>query len=448
MTTPKTRSLTWRLGAAMALTAVLGAVLAGLLAAPLLASTTRDAVRDPLARQADLLGRLSTRTLDSQRVDALASRNGLLLGVVDPDGTPHGVASALAAPQVAALDAGEPVSTRATYLGTDVLIEGRPTRDGGAVVLADGAGQVDSVRAKLVRRVVLALLTGLAVALVAASVAAGRVGRPLREVAAAARRMAAGERGVPVPASATTEVADVSAALAGLDRALATSEARQRSFLLSVSHELRTPLTTVRGYAEGLAEGVVGPEEAASVGRTLAAEADRMERYVADLLALARLEADDFSLDLGDVDMTRLLRDTADTWRDRAARDGIAFEPSAPATPLTARTDAARLRQVLDILLDNACRVCAAGDRVVLEAAPTGAGVRVEVRDSGPGLTADDAAVAFEPGVLHERYAATRPGGHGLGLAIAHRLVSRLGGRITVATAPEGGAAFVIDLPG
>ena len=75
-----------------------------------------------------------------------------------------------------------------------------------------------------------------------------------------------------------------------------------------------------------------------------------------------------------------------------------------------------------------------------------GAG-RLEVRDSGPGLTADDAAVAFEPGALHDRYAATRTGGHGLGLAIAHRLVGRLG-RIDVLAAAEGGASFVIDLPG
>ena len=66
---------------------------------------------------------------------------------------------------------------------------------------------------------------------------------------------------------------------------------------------------------------------------------------------------------------------------------------------------------------------------------------------SGPGLTADDAAVAFEPGVLHDRYADRGRGGFGLGLAIVHGLVRRLGGTIAVATAPEGGAAFVIDLP-
>jgi two-component system sensor histidine kinase BaeS len=110
-------------------------------------------------------------------------------------------------------------------------------------------------------------------------------------------------------------------------------------------------------------------------------------------------------------------------------------------------TDAGRVRQVLDVLTDNAVRVCPAGSRVVWAVRPGPRGVRLEVRDSGPGLADADAADAFVPGVLHDRYAGSRPGGHGLGLAIAHGLVSRLGGTIRLATAPEGGASFEIDLP-
>ena len=106
------------------------------------------------------------------------------------------------------------------------------------------------------------------------------------------------------------------------------------------------------------------------------------------------------------------------------------------------------MRQVLDVLTDNAVRVCPAGSRVVWAVAPRPGGVRLEVRDSGPGLAESDAADAFAPGVLHDRYAGSRPVGHGLGLAIAHGLVTRLGGAIRLTRAPEGGAAFEIDLPG
>ena len=441
-----TRSLTVRLAGAMALTAALGALLVGVLAAPLVHRSTESAMRAPLGRQAELLASLTTRGLTSARLDRLTSRVDLSVGVLEPDGSEVGVAAALTEDERHAVLAGQAVSTDGTFQGTAVLIEARPARGGGAVVVATDAGLVDRASAKLRHRLVLAILVGLVGAVLAGWALALWLGRPLAATAAAARRMAAGERGVPLPASSTTEVADVSSALAGLDQALVASEARQRSFLLSVSHELRTPLTTLRGYAEGLADGVVEPGEAATVGRTMLEEAGRMERYVADLLALARLEADDFSLDLAEVDVAALLRSAATTWRDRAARDGIAIEVAVTG-PVLATADAARLRQVVDVLLDNATRVCRSGDRVVLAADTGPAGVRVEVRDSGPGLSPDDAAVAFEPGALRDRYAGTREVGHGLGLAIAHRLVARMGGRIQVARAPEGGTAFVIDLP-
>ena len=440
-----TRTLTARLAAAMAVTAALTALLVGVLAAPLVHRSTESAMREPLGRQAELLARLTTRGLVSVRLDRLTSRAGLDVGVLESDGSEVGVAAALTDRDRRALLAGGSVSTDATFQGTPVLIEARPARGGGAVVLATDASLVDRASAKLRHRLVLAILVGLVAAVLAGWALALWLGRPLSATAAAARRMAAGERGVPLPTSSTTEVADVTAALAGLDDALAASEARQRSFLLSVSHELRTPLTTLRGYAEGLADGVVGPDETATVGRTMVEEAGRMERYVADLLALARLEADDFSLDLTQVDVAAVLHSAAEAWRDRAGGDGISIEVALTG-PVSARADAVRLRQVVDVLLDNALRICRSGDRVVL-AASTGAQARVEVRDSGPGLSASDAAVAFEPGALRDRYAERREVGHGLGLAIAHRLVTRMGGHIAVGTAPEGGAAFVIDLP-
>ena len=120
--------------------------------------------------------------------------------------------------------------------------------------------------------------------------------RPLTNAAAAARRLAAGERGVRMPDSPTSEMADVTDALGALDSALAASESRQREFLLSISHELRTPLTAVRGYAEAMADGLIGPDDVTSVGGTLVAETERLDQFVGDLLEIARLGADDFSI--------------------------------------------------------------------------------------------------------------------------------------------------------
>ncbi len=104
------------------------------------------------------------------------------------------------------------------------------------------------------------------------------------------------------------------------------------------------------------------------------------------------------------------------------------------------------MRQVVDGLIENALRVSPEGSRVSLSARRDGSAVVVEVADGGPGLTAEDAAHAFERGVLRERYRDARPVGSGLGLSIASRLVERMGGTISAHSAPGGGAVFRITI--
>ncbi|MFD1151082.1 HAMP domain-containing sensor histidine kinase, partial [Saccharothrix hoggarensis] len=267
--------------------------------------------------------------------------------------------------------------------------------------------------------------------------------RPLRETAAVARTMSGGRRDLRADERGPAEVAEVAGAVNSLADALARSEARQREFLLSVSHELRTPLTAVTGFAESLADGVVTGSEVPAVGRTIGREAHRLDRLVADLLDLARLGADDFRVDLAPVDLTALVSAAAEVWRARCAAKDVEFRLELPAHPVVRVTDPRRLRQVLDGLLENALRVTPAGRPVVLSL-----GDVLQVRDGGPGLSEEDYRVAFRKGALHAKYERSRPVGTGVGLALAHGLVTRLGGTIEAGPAPEGGAAFTVGVPG
>ena len=441
-------SLRTRLALAMAAVVVLTILLAAVATGPLLRASTEGAARQGLGREADLLARLPVAALGSGRAGQVAAGEDLQLGLVSRTGATSGAAQALTGRQLARLRAGEPVSTTARLGGAEVLVEARPSRLGGAVVLAADASTLDDTVARQRRRVFLALVLGLLGGLVVAGLVAGWIARPLGAAASAARRLAAGERGVPLPDASVRELADMTDALGHLDSALSSSEQRQRRFLLSVSHELRTPLTSVRGYAEALADGTIEPHETAQVGETLVAEAARLERYVGDLLALARLQADDFAVHADAVDLRALLADRggrlgrprrtrrADRRGRRPRRPGAARDRRRPGATGARRPGRQRRPGLPRGEPDRA------GARRRRPTAPA-----LEVRDSGPGLTADDAAVAFEPGVLHDRYADRGRGGFGLGLAIVHGLVRRLGGTIAVATAPEGGAAFVIDLP-
>ena len=161
-------------------------------------------------------------------------------------------------------------------------------------------------------------------------------------------------------------MAEVGAALNTLAGALAQSEARQREFLLSVSHDLRTPLTAITGYAESLADGVVPAEQAPEVGGVILNESRRLGRLVADLLDLARLDAQDVRIEFQAVDLREVARAAAQVWSSRCAAEGVQFVLESAPVPLIAVTDGARVRQVLDGLLDNALRVTPAGRPIVL----------------------------------------------------------------------------------
>jgi two-component system sensor histidine kinase BaeS len=110
-------------------------------------------------------------------------------------------------------------------------------------------------------------------------------------------------------------------------------------------------------------------------------------------------------------------------------------------------TDPTRVRQILDGLAENALRVTPAGAPIVVGLDAQHGWAVLEVRDGGPGLTAEDCAVAFERSVLYERYRGVRRVGTGVGLALVHGLATRLGGATAAGRAPEGGACFTVRLP-
>jgi two-component system OmpR family sensor kinase len=356
------------------------------------------------------------------------------------------VRRAVSADDVAAVLAGHDVSTSRDVRGSTVFIEARPTDFGGIVVVQRQRDATAQDR-RAIRNVVIAVLIAGGLAAIIGLLVAWRLARPLRRTAAAAHSLAAGNRDVTLPADGPAEVVEVSDAVMTLAGALRHSEARQREFLLSVSHDLRTPLTAISGYAESLAGGVIPAEESAHVGGVLLGESKRLERLVGDLLDLARLGAGDIRVELSPVDVAALVRDAGRVWSARCAAAGVSFRTEAPDAPVLAHTDPTRLRQVLDGLLENALRVTPTGAPIVLAARAEPGQVVTEVRDGGPGLTDADLAVAFEQGVLYQRYRGVRQVGTGLGLAIVHGLVGRLGGSVEAGHAAEGGARFTVRLP-
>ena len=451
------KTLTGRIVALAMLIALASVAITGIAMFGLFRQGATEAARTALARDADTVAAttvdIEQRRPRAQRIRTIAlqqllSSRQITLGTVEPGDS--AATAALSAPLTFAdaetvLRTGTLSTDRTTDQGS-WLIEGRIS-DTTAILLAQPLDRAQAESTSGSGRLVIPLVLGLLGGGLAGLVLARQIGAPLGRLAAAARRLSGGDREVRVSPDGPLEVVEVAHVLNELAAALSDSETRQRRFLMNVSHELRTPLTAVTGYAEGLADGTITGTEVPAAAEVIKTEAARLDRRVEDLLALARMEADDFRLQFAPADLTELIQAAGLAWRPRAQAAGIGLWLEVPDGPVMVDTDAERLRQALDALADNALKVLSAGESLTFGCGTDNDAAWIEVHDDGPGLAEEELAIAFERGRLTERYRGDRPVGSGLGLALVGELARRLGGRAVARHRPERGVSFAVLLP-
>jgi len=315
----------------------------------------------------------------------------------------------------------------------------------GAIILTKPASAVSTTWSDVAPPLLLATLIGLIPALALTLWVTSRLTRPLREMEAAADRVAGGDLTASVPPAGTEELDHVATAFNTMVGRLREREDRSRAFLMNVTHDLRTPLTAIRGHVAALRDGIVPADQ---VDRSLGAiesEATRLSSMVSDLLDLARIDADQFRIAPTAVETAAVLEDAHAAQVAVAEQRGVALEDRIAALPALV-TDPKRFRQIVDNLLENAIRWTPTGGVVTLEAHPADAGgVAVTVADSGPGVSPDQREVIFT--AFHAAPSPDGRTGAGLGLAICRQLARALGGDVVVGDAPRGGAAFTLTLP-
>jgi two-component system OmpR family sensor kinase len=276
--------------------------------------------------------------------------------------------------------------------------------------------------------------------------------RPLERMGETAGAIAGGDLSRRVePADERTEVGRLGLALNSMlgqiEVAFAertASETRLRRFVADASHELRTPLTSIRGYAELFRRGAnTRPDDLAKTMRRIEEAAARMGVLVDDLLLLARLDQGR-PLEHGPVDLTRLVAAAVDDLRATSPDRPVTYESDGA---IVVNGDEFRLRQVLANLLENARTHTPPSTRVEVRVAQSGDDAIIEVRDHGPGMSAEDAARAFERFWRSDPSRARASGGAGLGLAIVAAITEAHGGHAEVETAPGEGATFRVSIP-
>lgn len=236
-------------------------------------------------------------------------------------------------------------------------------------------------------------------------------------------------------------------AKAGQRRAERASEAKSR-LLANVAHEIKSPVGGVIGIGELWKAGQLGPISAtqAEMAEMLVKTARQVEALAHDLLDVARAESGAVKVDLRPTDVPGVLEDVRRAIALRPDAQGLRLDVISEGDGLVALADSQRLTQVIANLASNAVKYGGAGGVVIFRACKIYDGVRIEVTDRGPGLSPEKQTQLFEP---FNRLGLERSTleGHGIGLALAKRLVELQGGSIGVISTPDEGATFWVELP-
>lgn len=247
-----------------------------------------------------------------------------------------------------------------------------------------------------------------------------------------------------------TEIKQTEQALAEAHEQALEASRLKSELLARVSHELRTPLGVVMGFAELLEMGIYGDlnAEQAETTSQIIENTQYLSNLVDELLDQARLEAGKIDLDIAPFKAVELMAEVQSKMEMLARTKGLIFTSHiAPDVPETLLGDRYRLRQVLSNLVNNAIKFTAAGKVHLCFYRPSPTEWAIKVADTGPGIPLEAQEHIFEPFRQVDGSVTRKHSGVGIGLSLVKQLITLMGGRITLESAPGKGSTFTVWLP-
>lgn len=259
-----------------------------------------------------------------------------------------------------------------------------------------------------------------------------RVLRPLSQMIDASRAIAAGNFAARVDVDPNDEIGELGTAFNRMGDSLEQLERLRKTMVADVAHELRTPLTNLRGYLEGLSDGVIPPDK--QTLDMLQQENLRLVSLVEDLGQLARADAARAYLERHDVDLPDCIEEILTLYRMNFEEKQITVTTRFPLCP-SVRADRDKLLQAIRNLMENCWKYTPPGGSVTISCSPVSAGVRAEFVNSGAGIPAKDIPFIFERFFRADPSRSREAGGAGIGLAIVKQLIEAHGGQVGAASA-------------
>ena len=326
--------------------------------------------------------------------------------------------------------------------------------DNGMGMMGQGQGQgqglgrtlFENFRASMFESLGYAVTASVLAALLVSWFLSRRIVAPIRTLTNASQHITEGHYEKRVDVNGTDEIAQLAARFNQMATQLEQVELMRRQLIGDVTHELRTPLTSIKGYMEGLVDGVLPstPETFDQIHR----EADRLSRLVDDLQELSRVEAKAYSLDVRSVAVSNLVQTTVKRLTPQATAKRITIHSNLPADLPPIQADEDRITQVLVNLVANAIQYTPEGGNVTISAAHQIDEMHISVKDTGVGIPPEHLANLFTRFYRVDKSRSRNAGGgSGIGLTIAKHLVEAHGGRIWAESQGDGqGSTFTFSL--
>jgi signal transduction histidine kinase len=300
----------------------------------------------------------------------------------------------------------------------------------------------DAVNSSLLRSSVVAIVVAGVVSLFISQ----RITRPLRQLAHASQQLAAGQYPEPLPPPSRDEIGELTYHFNQMAQSLAEQEQLRQQLIADISHELKTPLATIKGYMEGLQDGIIPATDETFI--LVQEEADRLQRLVHDLQELSKAEAGRIDLYESNVNLKELIMSTVSWIQPQFEGKYLVLDTQLPDDAIIVRGDVDRLRQVLLNLLGNALNYTPEGGKVTVSLSNDNGQVDIAVKDSGVGLTEQDLQRVFQRFYRADKSRARASGGSGIGLTVSKHIVEAHGGSIRARSeGPGQGSTFTVTLP-
>lgn len=271
------------------------------------------------------------------------------------------------------------------------------------------------------------------------------ISRPIQELTRATQNMADGALGQQVPVRSRDEIGNLANSFNKMSTDLAHSFDLRKQMTADIAHELRTPLALILGHAEGVKDGVLEPNH--ENFEIIREEAERLEHLVNDLRTLSLADAGELSMEFQPVNVNNLMSDVHARYLTLFNQKRIALNLELAPGILQATLDPSRFGQVLNNILDNALRHTPEGGFVELKTQLAENRIQLSVKNSGEGVTPEEAKHLFDRFYRVDEARNRNDGGSGLGLAIAKSIVEMHKGQIWAESEKDMGLTVFIQLP-